>query len=130
MTAPTARLAFFKLNVPDMEAALAFWRQAFGFNVTASFDEPGFVEHILALPGQEGGPNLMLVEAKPAREVSLGSGHGPVGFVCEDIRASFAHAVEHGAQAVLEPFAAGGAQVALLKSPQGHEIELVELPGG
>lgn len=129
MTPPTARLAFFKLNVPDIEAALAFWRAAFGFTVAASFDEPGFVEHILALPGQEDGPNLMLVEPRPGRETATGSAHGPVGLVCEDIAASFSHAVEHGAEALMAPFAAGGAKVALLRAPQGHEIELVELPG-
>ena len=54
MARPDITLAFFKLNVPEMEPALDFWREAFGF--------------------------------------------GPV-------------------------------QVAMLRSPQGHEIELVQLPG-
>ena len=31
---PDVRLGFFKLNVPNLEAALAFWRAAFGFEVT------------------------------------------------------------------------------------------------
>src|SRR5690606_26918525 len=79
MTAPTVRLGFFKLNVPEMDPALAFWREAFGFEVTMSFDEPDFSEHILALPGQPAGPNLMLVEYKDRRDVSVGPGHGPVG---------------------------------------------------
>lgn len=30
MTVPPVRLGFFKLNVSDMEAALAFWQGAFG----------------------------------------------------------------------------------------------------
>lgn len=128
MTPPTTRLAFFKLNVPDIEAARNFWQNAFGFQVTATFDEPGFVEHVLALTEQEHGPNLMLVQPKPAREVAVGPGHGPVGLVCEDIDASFSYAVEHGAQVLLEPFEAGGVKVAMLKAPQGHEIELVQLP--
>ena len=58
----STRLGFFKLNVTDLEAALTFWREAFGFAVTMSFDEPDFREHVLALPGQNGGPNLMLVQ--------------------------------------------------------------------
>lgn len=128
MTIPKARLAFFKLNVEDIESALAFWQQAFGFAIVATLDEPEFVEHILALPDQESGPKLMLVEMKAARDVSVGPGHGPVGLVCEDIAASFARAIEQGASSMLEPFTAGDVQVAMLKSPQGHEIELVQLP--
>ena len=57
----TIRLAFFKLNVADMDAALAFWSAGFGFAIAQTFDEPEFLEHILALPGQEDGPNLLLV---------------------------------------------------------------------
>ena len=35
MDIPTARLGFFKLNVPDLDQATAFWREAFGFTVYA-----------------------------------------------------------------------------------------------
>jgi lactoylglutathione lyase len=122
------RLAFFKLNVPVIEPALTFWREAFGFEVTMSFDEAEFVEQVLALPGQEAGPNLMLVTNKDGRDVAIGPGHGPVGLFCDDIHAAYSRALASGAEAMLPPFAAGGAQVAILRSPQGHEIELVQLP--
>ncbi|GEM_PF-525546 len=129
MTAPHARLGFMKLNVPQMKPALAFWQNAFGFEVTMSFDEPAFIEHALALPGQESGPSLMLVCAKNGADVSVGPGHGPVGFFCDDIAASLARAAESGASILTDSFdAGGGVQVALLRSPQGHEIELVQLP--
>ena len=130
MNAPRAQLSFFKLNVDDIEAALDFWRDAFGFAVTGTFDEPGFLEHMLALPGQETGPSLMLVQSKTARDNAVGPGHGPVGLICQDIAASYAHALECGAASLLAPFDAGGAKVAMLKAPQGHEIELVQMPGG
>lgn len=127
MAAPTARLAFFKLNVPDLDAARGFWQEAFGFAVTNSYDIADFREDIMALPGQmESGPQLMLVEPRPARDLAVGPGHGPVGLVCVDIAASFAHALEAGAAAVMQPTDVGGVIVALLKSPQGHEIELVQ----
>ena len=129
MTVPPARLAFFKLNVPDLDQALTFWREAFGFEVTASFDEPAFREHILALPGQDAGPNLMLVQYKDGRDVAVGTGHGPVGLVCEDIQASHDHALACDAEKVTGVFEAGGVRIALLRSPQGHEIELVQVPG-
>ena len=128
MSAPPTRLGFFKLNVPEMEPALAFWREAFGFAVTMSFEEPDFAEHVLALPGQETGPNLMLVEYRDRRDVTPGPGHGPVGLICEDIAASHERALACGAQSLTGVFEAGGVKVALLRSPQGHEIELVELP--
>ncbi len=128
MTAPPARLGFFKLNVPDMESALAFWREAFGFAVTTSFDEPDFVEQMMALPAQEAGPHLLLVAYKDGRDVSVGRGHGPVGLVCEDIAASHERALACGAEPLTALFEAAGVRIAMLKSPQGHEIELIQLP--
>ncbi|OYW44242.1 MAG: hypothetical protein B7Z08_00895 [Sphingomonadales bacterium 32-68-7] len=124
----SARLGFFKLNVPEMASALGFWREAFGFAVVQSFDEADFAEHILALPGQEAGPNLLLVCFKDGRPVAPGPGHGPVGLFCADISASLAQAVEAGAADLSGVFTVGPVKVAMLKSPEGHEIELVELP--
>jgi len=126
--APAARLGFFKINVPDMASALDFWTGAFGFAVTQSFEEPDFLEHIMGLPGQEAGPNLLLVWFKDGRTITVGNGHGPVGFSCPDINASHARAVACGATALTGVFDVGPVKVAMLKSPDGHEIELVQLP--
>ena len=127
MTAPPAKLGFFKLNVPEMAPALAFWREAFGFAVTATFDEPGFVEHMMALPGQDAGPHLLLVAYKDSRDVSVGPGHGPVGLICDDIAASHERALAAGAEPLTGLFEAAGVRIAMLRSPQGHEIELIQL---
>lgn len=124
----TVRLSFFKLNVPDMDAALAFWREAFGFEVVNTFDEPEFLEHIMALPGQEAGSNLILVSYKDGRDALPGPGHGPVGFQVDDIDAAHRLALAAGAEPVTGVFAVDGIGIALLRSPQGHEIELVQLP--
>jgi catechol 2,3-dioxygenase-like lactoylglutathione lyase family enzyme len=129
MTAPAARLGFFKLNVPDLEQATMFWREAFGFAVTGRVDEPVFLEHIMTLPGQDSGPNLMLVQYKDGRDVTVGPGHGAVGLICDDIEASNDRALMCNAEKVLDVFEAGGVKIAVLKSPQGHEIELIQLPG-
>jgi predicted enzyme related to lactoylglutathione lyase len=122
------RLGFFKLNVPDLELATAFWLEAFGFAVTGRVDQPDFREHILTLPGQQNGPNLMLVQYKDGRDVTVGPGHGAVGLICVDIHASYDHAVRTMAKPVLPVFEAGGTKIAVLRSPQGHEIELIQLP--
>lgn len=128
MASAQVRLGFFKLNVPEMAPALAFWEEAFGFAVTTSFDEPEFLEHILALPGQEGGPNLLLVAYKDGRDVSVGPGHGPVGLICEDIETAHDRALACGASRLTGVFETAGVKVALLHSPQRHEIELIQLP--
>jgi uncharacterized glyoxalase superfamily protein PhnB len=130
MATPRIHLAFFKLNVPEMIPALAFWREAFGFEVTQTFDEPEFLEKIMHLPGQANGPNLMLVAYKDGRDVTVGHGHGAVGLQCGDIAGAHERALKAGAQKDTGIITvAGTIKVAVLHSPEGHEIELVELPG-
>lgn len=126
----TMRLAFFKLNVPEIVPAVAFWREAFGFEVTQTFDEAEFYEKVMAIPGQAGGPSLMLVTYKDGRDVNVGPGHGAVGLQCDDIVAAHARAVKAGAIDVTGVIVVGGTiKIAVMKSPEGHEIELVQLPG-
>ncbi|WP_336978122.1 VOC family protein [Altererythrobacter fulvus] len=130
MPAPTVKLSFFKLNVPDMDAALAFYRGVFGFEITQTFDEDAFLEHIMALPGQEAGPNLLLVAYKDGRDVSVGPGHGPVGLVTDDIDALCAKAVEAGANPIVPAFEMGAVKVGIVLDPWGHELELLQFPAG
>jgi predicted enzyme related to lactoylglutathione lyase len=130
MATPSIRLAFFKLNVPEMIPALAFWREAFGFEVAQTYDEAEFLEKIMHLPGQENGPNLMLVAYKDGRDVTVGHGHGAVGLQCSDIAAAHECALAAGARKGTGIMTVGaGIKVAVLHSPEGHEIELVQLPG-
>ena len=88
MTIPAARLGYFKLNVPDLEQATAFWREAFGFAVTGHFNEPEFRENILTMPGQDTGPNLMLVQYKDGRNVAVGPGQAVTGPAAQAARAN------------------------------------------
>lgn len=129
MDTSSIRLAFFKLNVPEMIPALAFWREAFGFEVGQTYDEAEFLEKIMHLPGQENGPNLMLVAYKDGRDVTVGHGHGAVGLQCGDIAAAHERALAAGAKKGTGIVTVGaGIRIAVLHSPQGHEIELVQLP--
>lgn len=130
MTDPAIRLSFFKLNSANMDAALEFYGKVFGFAITMTFDESEFLEHVLGLPGQESGPNLMLVEYKDGRNVTPGTGHGPIGFNTDDIEAVYAKAMEHGAKELIPIFDLGGIKVAIFLDPEGHEVELVQLPRG
>ena len=124
---PALRLAFVKLNTSDMAGALAFWRDAFGFAVTGSYDEPAFLENILQVPGQPGGLSLMLVQSKGGDALVVGTAHGPVGLQCDDIVSALEHALAAGGRKTMDiTEVAPGVRVCLLFSPQGHEIELVQ----
>ncbi|MFC3096724.1 VOC family protein [Alteraurantiacibacter palmitatis] len=121
-------LRFVKLQVDDMASALAFWQSAFGFEVQATYDEPGFLEHVLAIAGENGGLSLMLVQPKPAARLEQGTAHGPLGFMCADISAALQRALAAGARVTMPVTqVAPGVQVCLLESPQGHAVELVQL---
>jgi hypothetical protein len=71
----------------------------------------------------------MLVAYKDGRDARVGPGHGPVGLICDDIQASHDRALACDAEKMTGVFAAAGVQIAMLRSPQGHEIELIQLPG-
>lgn len=121
------RLSFIKLQVEDMDGALAFWRDAFGFAVRGTYDEPTFFEQILSLPGENGGLSLMLVQPKPVGPLTVGTAHGPVGFSCDDIVTTLESALAAGASLTMPiTEVAPGVRVCLLHSPQGHEVELVQ----
>ena len=128
---PASRFAFVKLSVPDIAEARRFWADAFGMEQAMAFDEPGFAEVVMSAGPGDDAASLILVRHKNGRTIESGSAYGPVGFFCDDIEASFARALEAGGTATKPPFTVGGGtKVALLDSPQGHAIELVQLPQG
>ena len=128
---PVSRFAFIKLSVPDIADARRFWSEAFGMEQAMAFDEPGFEEVVMSAGTGDGAASLILVRHKDGRGIEPGSAYGPIGFFCENIEASYARALEAGGTATKPPFAVGGGtKVALLDSPQGHAIELVQLPQG
>ena len=127
MPASTIRLSFVKLNTSDMDGALDFWSRAFGFRLRQTYDEPGFLEHIMEIPDQPGGLSLMLVQPKPVTATAPGTAHGPLGLTCDDIVTTLESALAAGGRKTMDiTEVAPGVRVCLLVSPQGHEIELVQ----
>ncbi|MFC3100803.1 VOC family protein [Altererythrobacter lauratis] len=119
---------FVKLHVADMAEALAFWQAAFGFAVQATYDEPDFLEHVLAAAGDANGLSLMLVQPKPGAPLVPGNAHGPLGLVCDDIAAAQQRALAAGARGTMPiTQVAPGVRVCLLETPQGHAVELVQI---
>jgi len=87
-------------------------------------DNPASTEVILTDPK---GLDLALVYYKDGRKITLGNANGPIGFYLKDVDAAYARAMAAGAVSKAAPRTGGGARVALVADPEGHEIELLHL---
>lgn len=119
------RLNFFKLVVRDLDAMVAFYRRAFGFEIRNRIDLAGLQEVMLALP--EDRFMLVLYHHTDGREIAIGNAYGPVGFVTRDVDAAMAHAVASGATPGRGPIDMPGMRIGFVDDPEGHEIEMVQI---
>ena len=117
-------LSFLKFNVSDLPAMQAFYETAFGMRQQKRLDNPGFTEVILSSPG---GLDLALVHYKDGRKLALGDANGPIGFYLKEVDPVYDRAIAAGGASRSAPRTAGGARVALVLDPEGHEIELLHL---
>ena len=115
---------FFKLIVRDLDAVQKFYADTFGFEERSRFTLPTLEEVMLALPGEQF--TLVLYRHADGREVEIGGGHGPVGFLTRDVDAAFARALANGASEVSGPREMGSMRLAFVKDPEGHEIEMIQ----
>jgi predicted enzyme related to lactoylglutathione lyase len=127
--APSVTFGFVKLVVRDLAGAADFYKRALGLHVAQTMDSPVMTEHVLRKPGSDSGPMVMLYHWKDGREITVGNGHGPVGFYVRDVDAAYAYAVGQGGQPHREPFDAGTLRCAFVLDPEGHEIELISVRG-
>jgi lactoylglutathione lyase len=118
------RLNFFKLIVRDLDEMQKFYADTFGFEERSRIALPGLEEVMLALPGEQF--TLVLYRHTDGRELDIGSGYGPVGFLTRDVDAAVAHALASGASLVAAPRDLGSMRLAFVKDPEGHEIEMIQ----
>ena len=122
-----AKFSFFKLIVRDLAIAQSFYERALGFVQEDYFDTPDFLEAVMRQPGEAFA--MMLLAYKDGRDISAAIGHGPTGFFTDDIEAAYARLVAEGAVDKTGIFAVeGGIRLALLDDPDGHEIEICQMP--
>lgn len=121
-----AKFNFVKIIVQDLPAMEAFYTGCFGFTVQNRIGTPAFQEVMLAQ--STGGFTLVLYRHCDDRTVEIGSGWGPLGFIVRDCDAEHASAVSAGATEVRAPAAFGPMKVSFIADPEGHEIELLQLP--
>lgn len=120
------RLGFFKLVVRDLPAMVRFYTETFGFQERDRVALPGLEEVMLALPGDRF--TLVLYHHTDGRAVTIGNGHGPVGFTTADLDGAMARAFAHGATPMSGPFDLRSLRLAFIHDPEGHEIELIQPP--
>ena len=125
--APSARFGFMKFVVRDLEAMRSFYERAFGLVVSQTIDLPDIMELVMRRPGEDTGFSLILYWNKAGRDVSVGTGHGPLGLYVRDVDAAFAHAVSQGAAPHREPWDTGAMRVAFVLDPEGRELELISM---
>ena len=123
-TTPSVRFGFTKFVVRDLSLMRRFYERALGLTVAQTIDLPDAVELIMRRPGEETGFSLILFWNKDGRDITVGTGHGPLGLYVRDVDAAFAHAVKEGATPHREPWNATGMRVAFVLDPEGRELGL------
>jgi lactoylglutathione lyase len=123
------KFAYTIVYVPEVEASLRFFEQAFGFtrrflHESGTYGELetgstalAFAAHELAALNFAGGHVAAHSSAKP-----LGI---ELGFVCDDVPAAYARALAAGAVAIAPPQSKPwGQEVAYVRCPDGSLVEL------
>lgn len=115
---------FVKLHVPDLEAAISFFEAVFGWPCGQVLDLADFRQVGMSAPNNPFDVILRCWKQDPEREI--GNGWGPLGVRTDDLDTVLARALTNGATVVREPTAAGAVRFAILRTPYGHEIELIQ----
>jgi len=124
-----ASFAFTKIIVRDVEGAEAFYGRILGLKNVRTVEFDHLVEKMLAAPGQEAGPFLILYHEYDGAPLQHGNAWGPIGFQVADVDATYALALTAGGKADMEPFNYEDVRVAMVFDPEGHRVELIGAPG-
>lgn len=125
MSNSTANFGFIKIIVNDMDRAVDFYGRVFGLKVVRNVDSPKLAERLMASPGAEAGPFVVLYLDKEGRKITIGNGWGPAGFFVSDVDATYARALSLGGKPSRPPFDYETIRVAYFTDPEDHEIEIV-----
>ena len=121
-----ARFSFVKIIVRDIAAMERFYTESLGFTVQDRISAKEFDEVMLAQ--KEGAFTLVLYHHTDKRALDLGNGWGPLGFIVRDCAATHAALIAKGASEARAPTKFGAMTVSFVSDPEGHQIELLQLP--
>lgn len=120
-----ALFAFVKLTVTDIDRMTRFFIDGFGLTHADTVDTPEFREHMMT--GKQGSTTVVLFHWKDARAIDVGNGWGPLGMITRDLDRDIERAVGAGARMRGEVIQFGPAKIAFVKTPEGHEIEMMQM---
>ena len=115
---------FVKLHVPDLEAAIVWFETVFGWSHGQVLDLAEFRQVALSAPGNPF--DVILRCWKDGNPREIGNGWGPLGVRTDNLDAVLSGALANGATVVREPTSAGAVTFAIVRTPDGHEIELIQ----
>ena len=121
-----ARFSFVKIVVRDIAAMERFYTESLSFTVQDRISAKDFEEVMLAQ--KEGAFTLVLYHHNDKRDLELGSAWGPLGFIVRDCPATHAALIAGGASEVRAPAKFDAMTVSFVSDPEGHQIELLQLP--
>ncbi|WP_296666047.1 VOC family protein [Demequina sp.] len=133
------RLDHVGLNVADLAAATAWYREAFGYEVEFEAQVEAIGLEVVMLLDPDGGRLELLHRAgsrpgpravDPA-EAALSEGFGHIAFDVRGLDRTFERLVELGARPVMTPRPSPepGVRMAFVADPEGNLVELLERPG-
>jgi catechol 2,3-dioxygenase-like lactoylglutathione lyase family enzyme len=127
-------LAYSPITVDDVDAAIAFYRDALGLDLVNDVASDGHRWVSLGFPGQ---PGLTLVLSDPGagrspddgdalhRLIAKGSGPGPLVFTTGDLDATFERIRATGAEVLQEPIdQPWGPRDCAFRDPAGNHIRI------
>ena len=79
------------------------------------------------MTGSKGSTTIVLFHWKDGRTIEVGNGYGPVGMISHDLDADLARALAAGAKQKGETVQFGPARIAFVHTPEGHEIEIMQM---
>ncbi len=123
-SAPRCDPGFVKLHVADLDAAVGFFNAVFGWTAGPVLDLADFRQVALSTPANPF--DVILRCWKDGKPREIGNGWGPLGVRTDDLDAALARALDQGSSMVKGPTAAGAVRFAILRTPHGHEIELIQ----
>lgn len=84
-----------------------------------------FREHMMS--GREGSLTLVLFHWKDGRKIETGNAYGPVGMITRSLDQDMQRAIDAGARQKGETISFGPARIAFVLTPDGHEIEMMQI---
>lgn len=115
---------FMKLVVEDAEAAVEFYQSALGLSRSDTVDLPTILEIMMVSPDSD--YEIVLVEYRRPFELAIGNNWGPIGFETDDIDTLLARVLAAGAEVVVPQGTLEDMRYVIVRSPHGHEIELLQ----